>query len=153
MNFDPLLCLKRTCFTGGKTNFDSSICLTIAHKWIKINSSSSQVGLVQTQKWIKIKTPSKHIEIRVQRWEIKDDKVTYYANYHIEDYFGFKRWNNVVMHGTYQNGILDFRGVDSGLPHWETWHVIQKSGREEKIQNFHDFSDKLQGLKLIHFCV
>ena len=38
------------------------------------------------------------------------------------------------MHGTYQNGILDFKGVDSGLPHWETWHVIQKSGKDTKME-------------------
>ena len=75
------------------------------------------------------------VKIRVERWEIKDGKVTYYANYHIEDYFGFKRWNSVVMHGTYQNGILDFRGVDSGLPHWETWLVIQKSGTDKKFHS------------------
>ena len=41
------------------------------------------------------------------------------------------------MHGTYQNGILDFKGVDSGLPHWETWHVIQKSGEDTKIERLH----------------
>ena len=39
------------------------------------------------------------------------------------------------MHGTYQNGILDFRGVDSGLPHWETWHVIQKLGTDKKFHS------------------
>ena len=79
--------------------------------------------------------------------------MTYYANYHIEDYFGFKRWNNVVMHGTYQNGILDFRGVDSGLPHWETWHVIQKSGTDEKNPKFPDFRISHEVRILIHFFV